>query len=77
MAKVDVEATLLKQYSDKDLIRYIKEELDKVLHAPSPECYSLEADCVERLSKLEPVYVLVKAVDKRMNGDSKNTNIVL
>lgn len=77
MARVDVEDTLLKKYSDKELVRYIREELDKVLHAPSPEGYSLEADCIERLAKLEPAYNLLKAVDKRMNGSSKNTNIVL
>lgn len=77
MARVNVEDTLLKKYSDKELIRYIKDELDKALHAPSPDGCSLEANCVERLTKLEPVCSLLKAVDKRMNGGSSDPNIVV
>lgn len=77
MTKVDVENTLLKKYTDKELVHYIREELSRALDLKIVEEVSPEAKLVMRLTKIGSLMPLLKAVDDRMNGSSKNMNVVV
>lgn len=76
MAKVNVTETLLKQYSDKELIRYVSNKLDAALYDTSSDGISLEAALMACVTEIREVMPILRAVDKRMNGDSNNHNIV-
>lgn len=74
---VKVEETLLKKYSDKELVRYIREELERALNASVAEDCSTEAKLALRLSAAGRLLPLLRAVDKRMSGGSAGNNIVV
>lgn len=74
---VKVEETLLKRYSDKELVKYIREELERALNATVSEDCSTEAKLALRLSAAGKLLPLLRAVDKRMNGSSTGNNVVI
>lgn len=77
MAKVNIEDALLNKYSDKELVRYITGELEFCLSGPVADDISAEAVMAMRLVKVRALMPLLKAVDKRMNGGSKDPTIVV
>lgn len=77
MSKVSVENTLLKQYTDKELVHYIRGKIDDALNSTVAEEVSPEAALTMRLTKIGALMPLLRAVDDRMNGSTKNVNIVV
>lgn len=77
MAKVDVNETLLKKYSDKELIKYITSELKNVLSSQIVEDISDEAKMAIRLMKIGELYRLLALVDNRMNGSNKDVRVMV
>lgn len=74
--KVDVEETLLKQYSDKELIHYIVSEMNQAYEFGSREEAADLSTLTYRMARIGSCIDLLKAVDKRMNG-SNDANIML
>lgn len=75
--KVEPIETLLKQYKDKDLIHYVREQIDFIMAYPFDEKLSAEANLAMKGQALaEPVKIL-RAVDKRMNKTSEDPKVVL
>lgn len=75
--KVDPIETLLKQYKDKDLIHYVRGQIDLIMARPFNENLSAEANlAVVEQALAEPVKIL-RAVDARMNGGSDDPKVVL
>lgn len=75
--KVEPIETLLKQYKDKDLIHYVREEIDRIMFRPDNEGLSAEANFAMAFQALaEPLKVL-RAVDSRMNKSSNDPKIVM
>lgn len=75
--KVDPIETLLKQYKDKDLIHYVRGQIDLIMARPFNKNLSAEANLVSKAQALaEPVKIL-RAVDARMNGGSDDPSVVL
>lgn len=74
---VDPIETLLKQYKDKDLIHYVRGQIDRIMTYPFDENLSAEANLAMREQALaEPVKIL-RAVDARMNKTSDDPKVVL
>ena len=74
--KVNVEETLLKQYSDKELIHYIVGEMHRAYEFGSREEATDLSVLTCRMTRVGSCIDLLEAVDRRMNG-GKDTNIVL
>lgn len=79
MAKqVDVNKTLLDVYNDKELVNYLAKRLRKALQWGDTDKFSVE---VQAVSMVDEIYVdvlpLLEAVNRRMNGDSNEPNIVV
>lgn len=69
--------TLLKEYKDKDLIHYVRGQIDLIMAHPFNENLSAEANLAMKEQALaEPVKIL-RAVDARMNGGSDDPRVVL
>lgn len=69
--------TLLKQYKDKDLIHYVRKQIDYIMNHPINESLSMEAFLAQREQALSEPIKILRAVDNRMNGDSDDTKVVL
>lgn len=79
MAKqVDVNKTLLGAYNDKELVNYLTKKLKKILMTNFAEGTSYEVRTAIMVDEIaESIFPLLSAVDKRMNGDSNEPNIVV
>lgn len=79
MAKqVDVNKTLLDVYNDKELVNYLAKKLKKILMTNFAEGTSYEVRSAIMVDEIaENIFPLLSAVDKRMNGDSNEPNIVV
>ena len=77
MAKVSVTDALLKQYNDKELIRYISSKIDAALYDTSSDGMPFETALMACVTEIREVMPILRAVDKRMNGDNKGANIVV
>lgn len=75
--KVDPIETLLKQYKDKDLIHYVREQIDFIMNYPLNEKLSVEAVLAQREQALAEPFKILRAVDARMNKTSDDPKVVL
>lgn len=75
--KVDPIETLLKQYKDKDLIRYVRITIERIMERPDCEGLSAEANLAMQYEALNEPLEILRAVDARMNGGSDDPRVVL
>lgn len=75
--KVDPIETLLKQYKDKDLIHYIRGQIDLIMNHPFNENLSAEANLALKEQALAEPFKILRAVDARMNGGSDDPKVML
>lgn len=76
--QVDVNKTLLDAYNDKELVNYLTKKLKKILMTNFAESTSYEVRMAIMVDEIaENIFPLLSAVDKRMNGDSNEPNIVV
>ena len=76
--QVDVNKTLLGAYNDKELVNYLTKKLKKILMTNFAEGTSYEVRAAIMVDEIaENIFPLLSAVDKRMNGDSNEPNIVV
>ena len=77
MAKVSIEETMLKNYSDKELVRYICNKIEAALYDTPSENIPFEVASMACITEIRNVMPLLRAVDRRMNGDGRGHNIVV
>lgn len=79
MAKqVDVNETLLDVYKDKELINYLAKRLRKALQWGNTDKFPVETQAMAIVWEIGiDILPLLEAVNKRMNGDSNEPNIVV
>lgn len=76
--QVDVTEALLKEYKDKELVHFLAQKMRIILSATPAEGESYEASLAQRIEAIgDTVLPILFAVDKRMNGDSNEPNIVV
>ena len=75
--KIEPIETLLKEYKDKDLIHYAREEIDRIMNHPDSEGLSAEANFAMKFQALDEPFKVLRAVDKRMNKTSDDPKVVL
>lgn len=76
--EVNLTEVLLKEYKDKELVNYLAKTLRKILMTNFPKDISCEVSSAIIVDEIaENILPLLSAVNKRMNGDSNEPNIVL
>lgn len=77
MKQVEISKTLLKEYTDKELIHYISENLKRIAVTATtekPEWKEVNYGAIT--VDIQHLSAILSAVDERMNG-KKDVNVVL